>query len=78
MLKKGSRVCWTSQAHGYASVKEGVIVAVVPKDESPQFHVPVGFKLRLPGMPRDHTSFLVKVKGNYLYWPRVKDLEQIE
>ena len=69
-FKVGDRVEWTSQAGGSTRTKRGAVVEVVKRGEAP---APIS-KNRNPGMPRDHESYLVRVKGSGLYWPRVKAL----
>ena len=79
MLKKGSKVRWTSQSNGYETIKEGKIVAVVPAGGIMTDYVPKGYRA-MPGSGkfRDHRSYLVFVKRPQLYWPRVKDLVEID
>jgi hypothetical protein len=72
-FKVGDRVEWTSQAAGVTRTKVGVVEHVVAPREDPG---PMS-KNRVPGMPRDHESYLVRVKGRGCYWPRVKALRLV-
>jgi hypothetical protein len=69
-FKVGDIVEWTSQAAGCTRTKRGEVVEVVPAGCQP---VPMS-KNRNPGNARDHESYLVRVKGAGLYWPRVSAL----
>jgi hypothetical protein len=69
-LNVGDRVEWTSQAGGCTRTKAGIVEVVLRPGEQP---APLS-KNRNPGMPRDHESYLVRVKGRGLYWPRVAAL----
>jgi hypothetical protein len=66
----GDNVEWVSQSNGRTAVKRGTVETVVPARAAP----PPISKNRNPGMPRDHESYLVRVKGRGLYWPRVAAL----
>ncbi len=66
----GDRVTWTSQAGGYTTTKEGVVVEIVPPGQKPKA------KLKEPGLARHHPSYVVKV-GNRFYWPRVAGLAPV-
>ena len=69
-LRVGTRVEWTSQSAGIAAVKRGIVEAVIPRGERPA----KTSKNPVPGAARDHVSYLVRVKGRGLYWPRVSHL----
>lgn len=76
----GEKVFWVSQSGGYTKRKEGEIVAIVPPKGNPHDHA-LGLGLRCNssfgyGLPRDHESYLVKIK-NQAYWPRVKHLHKL-
>ena len=60
----GETVTWTS-SH---LKKTGEIVAVVPAGERPTTDLTP--KVKDPGTPRDHDSYVVKAQGKH-YWPRV-------
>jgi hypothetical protein len=78
-MKIGDRVTWTSQSGGYQKTKTGMIVAVVPAEINPEYHIPRGCRLRYPVFERDHESYLVKVTNqSYLYWPRVSGLKLVD
>lgn len=71
----GDTVAWTSQAGGYAKTKVGVVVAVVPAGEYPSREDYASlYRNAGVGMPRDHESYVVRVKGGGVYWPRAKAL----
>jgi hypothetical protein len=70
MFKVGDRVEWTSQAGGCTRTKAGEVLVVLSPGET----VGPMSKNRNPGMPRDHESYLVRVKGKGVYWPRVSAL----
>lgn len=72
-FKIGDRVEWTSQSAGCTRTKAGVVECVLDPREEPG---PMS-KNRNPGMVRDHVSYLVRVKGRGLYWPRVKALRPV-
>lgn len=75
----GHEVEWTSEAAGYSRTKRGTVVGVVPSGllpDSEQF--PSLYKRSGVGMPRSHESYVVKVKGRGLYWPRVKQLKAVD
>lgn len=69
----GDRVQWTSQSAGYTSTKIGVVETIIPAGATP----PKTSKSPQPGAARDHVSYLVRVKGKGLYWPRVKHLSPV-
>lgn len=78
-FKKGDIVAWTSQSHGSWKPKQGVIVAVIPKNKHAQPYLPAGTKLNDGQMwvTRNHRSYLVRVgRRSMLYWPLVKDLRR--
>ena len=60
----GSTATWTSSN----LQKTGEIVAVVPAGEHPSTDLTP--KVKEPGAPRDHDSYVVKANGKH-YWPRV-------
>lgn len=60
----GQSVTWTSSN----LEKTGEIVAVVPAGERPSTGLTP--KVKDPGAPRDHDSYIVKSNGKH-YWPRV-------
>ena len=60
----GQTVTWTSSN----MEKTGEIVAVVPPGEHPSTDLTP--KVKDPGAPRDHDSYVVKANGKH-YWPRV-------
>lgn len=68
--KVGDHVEWESQSGGYYAVKRGTVVVVVPAGTNPGEMS----KNRNPGAARDHESYLVRVRGRGLYWPRVANL----
>ena len=59
----GQTVTWTSSN----MEKTGEIVAVVPAGERPSTDLTP--KVKDPGAPRDHVSYVVKAQGKH-YWPR--------
>ena len=63
----GDEANWTSQAGGYTRKKVGKIIEIVPAGIEPRS------KLKDPGMPRNHESYVVAV-GKTNYWPRVGGL----
>lgn len=63
-LRIGDLVNWTSSN----LEKTGEIVAVVPAGERPSTDLTP--KVKDPGAPRDHDSYVVKANGKH-YWPRV-------
>lgn len=69
-FKVGDRVEWTSQSAGCTRTKAGTVETVVPAG----CIVPKLSCNPNPGACRDHESYLVRVKGRGLYWPRVKAL----
>lgn len=60
----GQTVTWTSSD----LEKTGEIVAVVPAGQHPSTDLTP--KVKKPGAPRDHDSYVVKANGKH-YWPRV-------
>lgn len=60
----GETVTWTSSN----LEKTGEIVAVVPAGQHPSTDLTP--KVKEPGAPRDHDSYVVKANGKH-YWPRV-------
>lgn len=60
----GQTVTWTSSN----LEKTGEIVAVVPAGQHPSTDLTP--KVKEPGAPRDHDSYVVKANGKH-YWPRV-------
>lgn len=76
----GDIVEWTSQSGGYTRTKSGEIVAIVPAEDWAQKHFEkLGLKQNSScgyGMPRNHESYLVKIK-NRCYFPRVKKLKRL-
>lgn len=75
-FKVGDNVYWSSQAQGRTKEKVGHVFAVVPPLVDPQTLIPPEMnKLKLPGFPRKHESYLIRVKKSInLYWPVVKNL----
>jgi hypothetical protein len=71
----GDGVAWGSQAGSYYRWKEGVIVAVVPAGSLPGDVMPVSRKIAQTVMPRNHESYVVRVRGRGLFWPRVSQLK---
>lgn len=86
-FKVGDRVTWSSQAGGFTAEKTGVVVALVPAGRGATESLPYELKrMALPrrydGWPRDHESYVIKVKVGkmdnalpVLYWPRVSGLK---
>ena len=82
----GSKVAWTSMAHGSAVEKHGEVVAVVPAGSDPRTFIRgergLGYSVQFDGItPRKHESYLIEVKTGKdgrgmpkLYWPRVSAL----
>ena len=66
-MQIGQTVTWTSSN----LEKTGEIVAVVPAGEHPSTDLTP--KVKEPGAPRDHDSYVVKANGKH-YWPRVSML----
>lgn len=72
----GDQVTWTSQAGGHTITKEGAVYEIVPAGQRP------AAKIKQPGFPRDHTSYVVRgvrmtgSKGVQNYWPLVKNLRK--
>lgn len=67
----GDRVRWTSQSAGVVRSKEGVVERVLAPGERPEKLS----KAPMPGNARDHQSYVVRVAGRGLYWPRASLLE---
>lgn len=73
-FKIGDKVTWVSSAGGFGKRKNGEVVAVVPartlpsRDDFPTLHK------KGIGSPRDHVSYVVRVEGAGLYWPRANHL----
>jgi hypothetical protein len=74
MFKIGDQVTWTSQAGGRTVTKEGAIFEIVAAGAKPTA------KIKDPGFPRDHESYVVRGYKNTdrkrvnNYWPVVKNL----
>ena len=85
-MKIGDHVKWRSQAAGSTTEKTGEIVVVVPPKKLPSDVMDAALKRltrRYDGWPRDHESYIVKVKVGktdkarpVLYWPRVSGLQK--
>jgi len=71
--KVGDEVMWVSQSAGFVAAKRGVIEALVPAGMRPE----KTSKNPAPGAARGHLSYLVRVKGHGLYWPRVSQLSLV-
>ena len=69
-FKIGDVVEWTSQSAGSVATKIGTVEGVVWAGQRPERTS----RNPSPGAPRDHASYLVRVKGRGLYWPRVAHL----
>jgi len=88
MFKLGDQVKWTSQAAGSTTTKTGEVVVIVPAGKTPREAMTdeqrrSSLPKRYDGWPRDHESYIVKVKIGKtdkampaLYWPRVKGLHR--
>lgn len=78
-LTVGARVRWTSMSQGHTKTKEGVIEAVIPAGGHPRVYpmVPRNQLFKFGG-ERDHESYLVRVRKNTFYWPRVKNLAVVK
>lgn len=75
-FKVGDSATWTSQAAGRTVTKTGVVEQVVRAGASPdRERFPQLYRGPGVGMPRDHESYVVRVKGRGLYWPRSKALK---
>jgi hypothetical protein len=82
VLSLGDTVEWRSQAAGVTRTKRGQIVEVVPPS------CRLTSRLKNPGIPRDHTSYVVRAsvldgsdnqkRRRALYWPRVNQLILVE
>jgi len=72
----GAMVKWTSQAGGCTVDKVGEVLEVVPAGSYPdrERFLPL-YKKSGIGLKRDHESYVVRVKGRGLYWPRVSHLQ---
>ncbi len=81
-FKVGDQVVWKSQAGGSGPrEKRGRIVAVVNYMEQPNdalSRVRERGRLRFPGLVRREVSYVVRVQGRGLYWPRVDYLRMEE
>lgn len=72
----GDSVTWTSQSGGYTVEKTGQVEQVVPAGGKPDrerfasLYTGAGV-----GITRDHESYVVRVKGRGVYWPRVVHLQ---
>jgi len=75
-FKIGDRVEWISQSAGIQKRKEGRVVNVIPHRGSPYGENGEG-QVRNPGACRNHESYVVRVKGRGLYWPRVSALRPV-
>jgi hypothetical protein len=73
-LKMGDEVEWTSQSAGISTTKRGKVEKVVRAGVTP----PKLSKNANPGRYRDHDSYLIRVKGKGLYWPRISLLKVIK
>lgn len=80
ILTVGTRVRWTSTSQGYTKTKEGVIEVVVAPGHTPNnFAVIPDNQLRkFTSNPRDHVSYIVRVRSRTFYWPLVKNLTVAE
>ncbi len=67
-LKVGDRVTWGGAAQPHINEKTGDVFEVVPAGE-----LPLSDFDRQTTIPRNHESYVVKVKRS-LYWPRVSNL----
>lgn len=86
-MQIGDKVTWESQAAGSTTTKTGEIVVIVPAGKTPHEAMTTAQRRqklpkRYDGWPRDHESYIVKVKIGktdkampVLYWPRVKGLQ---
>lgn len=79
-LTVGTRVRWTSASQGYTKTKEGVIEAVVAPGHTPHDFVDISDNQRrkFTSNPRDHVSYLVRVRKCTFYWPLVKNLTVVK
>ena len=67
----GDTVTWTSQAHGTALSKSGVVVAIVPPGERPDRDAfPTLYKHAGCGFGRKRESYVVRVGRSRIFWPR--------
>lgn len=74
-LQVGDQVEWTSQAGGYEVHKQGEVICVIPPGQRPDRDAfPALWKKPGPGSPREHKSYVVRVPGRGVYWPRVSAL----
>lgn len=72
----GEVVSWTSQAGGREVAKRGEVVAVVGAGQRPdREQFPELWKKPGPGLPRDYESYVVRVTGRGVYWPRISALK---
>lgn len=70
MFKVGDKVKWTSQSQGYKSEKHGVVAAIIPAGKTV---LSDAYTVRMPGQPRGHISYVIRVKNKH-YWPLVSKL----
>jgi hypothetical protein len=71
----GAMVKWTSQAGGCTVDKVGEVQEVVPAGKKPdRARFPTLYKGSGIGLKRDHESYVVRVNGRGVYWPRVSHL----
>ena len=79
MFEIGQLVSWTSTSAGSTTEKAGVIEQIVRSGDDVRKYTS---ELALPGGPRDHQSYLVRVPGKTnkskgkLYWPRSSALKK--
>lgn len=72
----GATVTWTSQAGGHTVEKTGIVEQVVPPGSYPDRERFLSlYKSSGVGIHRDHESYVVRVKGRGVYWPRVSQLK---
>ncbi len=64
----GDIVRWSSQSFGCPKTKTGEVIRVIPAG------APSGVKKS--GRPRDHESYVVRVKGSGEMWPLVRYLQK--
>lgn len=75
-FKMGARVYWVSQAGGSSIPKQGEVIGVVRAGQRPgREDFPSLWKNPGPGLPRDHESYVVRVTGRGIYWPRVSAMK---
>ena len=79
-FKLNDEVSWRSKGQlkaGQTTLKIGKVVAVVAPGVDPYEKLPPYYKIQFCGGPRGHESYIVSVPGkygNYLYWPKVSNL----